>query len=125
MEAIVSGMATQKGKPPADIVRIRKGAKPHVYIKEWMEHLNVSDDEMAGRLGLASRSAVWKRYREQHRLDPGKIQQFADALGIQRSQLNYPPGMPSLDAIADEQGLDGAARERLADVVRLWMERAS
>lgn len=116
MQSKVASMATD---------RIRKGARTHVYIKEWMDHLGLSDDEMAGRLELKSRTTVWKRYTEQHRLDPGKIQQFADAMGIQRSQLNYPPGTPSLDAIADEQHLDAAARERLAGVVRLWLDKAS
>jgi hypothetical protein len=84
-----------------DIPRIRKGAKAHAYIKEWMDHLGVSDETMAGRIGVASRTTVWKRYTEQHRLDMGKIQEFADALGISRSQLNYPPGVQSLDALVE------------------------
>ena len=103
--------------------RIRKGVKPHLYIKEWMEHLGISDDEMAGRIGVASRTTVWKRYREQHRLDLGKIQQFADALGISRSQLNYPPGIQSLDAIAENATPD--QRARAADVLRRMLSKAS
>jgi transcriptional regulator with XRE-family HTH domain len=114
MEAIVSGMATD---------RIRKGARPHVYIKEHMDKLKVSDDEMAGRLGLGSRSAVWKRYKEQHRLDPGKIQEFADALGIPSSQLYYPPGVPSLDAIAEAEEATPEQREMAADVLQRMLKK--
>lgn len=112
MEAIVSGMAT---------TRIRKGARPHIYIKEHMDKLKVSDDEMAGRLGLGSRSAVWKRYKEQHRLDPGKIQEFADALGIPVSQLSYPPGVPSLDAIAEDATPE--QREMAADILQRMLKK--
>jgi transcriptional regulator with XRE-family HTH domain len=103
--------------------RIRKGAKTHLYIKEWMENLGISDDEMAGRIGVASRTTVWKRYREQHRLDLGKIQEFADALGISRSQLNYPPGIQSLDAIAEK--LTPAQREVAAEVIKVMVSKAS
>jgi transcriptional regulator with XRE-family HTH domain len=103
--------------------RIRKGARPHVYVKEWMEHLGVSDEEMAGRIGVASRTTVWKRYSEQHRLDPGKIQEFADALGINRRQLNYPPGVPSLDALAE--GATPDQRAMAADVLRRMLGKAS
>lgn len=95
--------------------RIRKGAKPHLYIKEWMDHLGVSDEMMAGRLDVGSRTTVWKRYTEQHRLDLGKIFQFADALGVHPDQLKYPPGVRSLDAIAD--GLSLEQREMAADVL--------
>lgn len=114
MEAIVSGMATD---------RIRKGARPHLYIKEWMERLEVTDDMMAGRLGLSSRSAVWKRYKEQHRMDMGKAQEFADALDIPLSQLFYPPGTQSLDAIAKDA--KPAEREKAAEMLRLWLSKAS
>lgn len=102
--------------------RIRKGARAHIYIKEWMVHLGVSDDVMAGRLGIG-RTAVWKRYTEQHRLDPGKIQQFADALGISRYQLYFPPEVPSLDAIAE--GATPDQRQMAADVLRRMLGKAS
>jgi transcriptional regulator with XRE-family HTH domain len=114
MSGIVSSMAT---------TRIRKGARPHLYIREWMEHLGVSADDMAGRLGVASRSTVWKRYKEQHRLDEGKIQQFADALGISRAQLNFPPGVESLDAIAENATLE--QRQMAADVLKRMLGKAS
>ena len=103
--------------------RLCKGAKPHLYVKEWMDHLGISDDEMAGRIGVASRTTVWKRYTQQQRLDIGKIQQFADALGISASQLNYPPGIASLDAIAE--GVTADQRAMAADVLRRMLGKAS
>jgi transcriptional regulator with XRE-family HTH domain len=70
---------------PAD--QIRKGTKPHLYVKEWMEHLGISDETLAGRIGV-SRTTVWKRYSEQRRLDLGKIHQIADDLSPGISSKN-------------------------------------
>lgn len=104
------------------VTRIRRGARLHYYIKEHMDRLGVSDEVMAGRIGV-SRETVWKRYTEQRRLDPGKIQEFADALEMHPSELLYPPGTPSLDAIIE--GADSAQRNMAADIVRRMMNKAS
>ena len=88
-----------------------------------MDHLGVSDDQLAGRLGVASRTTVWKRYTEQQRLDLGKIQQIAEALGVSTHQLNFPPGIPSLDAIAENITAD--QRAMAADVLRRLFGKAS
>ena len=102
--------------------RIRKGARIHLYIKEWMDHLGVSDETMAGRLGVA-RETVWRRYSEQNRLNPEKIAEFADALGMEEvTQLYFPPLVPSLDAIAT--GASSEQREMIADVVRRVMGKS-
>lgn len=87
-----------------------------------MDRLGVSDEVMAGRIGV-SRETVWKRYTEQRRLDPGKIQEFADALEMHPSELLYPPGTPSLDAIME--GADSDQRNMAADIVRRMMNKAS
>lgn len=81
---------------------IRKGARLHYYIKEWIEHLGLSDDTVASRMGLSSRTSVWKLYSQQHRLSPQKVARLADALERHPNELLYPPEVPSLDAIADE-----------------------
>lgn len=104
------------------VTRIRKGARLHYYIKEHMDRLGVSDEAMAGRIGV-SRETVWKRYTEQRRLDPGKIQEFADALEMHPSELLFPPGTPSLDAIME--GADSDQRNMAADIVRRMMNKAS
>lgn len=97
------------------VTKIRKGARLHYYIKEHMDRLGVSDEQMAGRLGIG-RETVWKRYTEQRRLDPGKVAAFADALGMHTSELLYPPGVQSLDAIADKATPE--QRDMAADVLR-------
>lgn len=105
--AIVSVMAT----------RIRKGARVHYYIKEWITHLGLSDQDVANRMGLASRTSVWKLYTEQHRLSPEKIAQIADALDRHPSELLYPPEVPSLDAMA-EQATPEQRAAIAADIMR-------
>jgi transcriptional regulator with XRE-family HTH domain len=91
---------------------IRKGARLHYYIKEWIEHLGLNDDQVASRMGLASRSSVWKLYTEQHRLTPEKVARVADALDRDPRELLFPPSVPSLDAIAE-----GASPEERAQMV--------
>jgi transcriptional regulator with XRE-family HTH domain len=91
---------------------IRKGARLHYYIKEWIEHLGLTDDEVAARMGLASRSSVWKLYTEQHRLTPEKVARVADALDRHPNELLFPPNVPSLDALAE-----GASPEERAAMV--------
>jgi DNA-binding XRE family transcriptional regulator len=95
----------------------------HLYIKEWMEHLGVSDETMAGLLGI-ERTSVWRLYTEQNRLNPEKILAFSNALGLnQITQLYFPPDVQSLDAIV--KGASNEQRAMAADVVRRIMERAS
>ena len=92
--------------------RIRRGARLHYYIKEWITHLGLTDQEVANRMELSSRTSVWKLYTEQHRLTPAKVAQIADALGRHPSELLYPPEVPSLDAMAE-----GATMEQRAAIV--------
>ena len=92
--------------------KIRKGAKLHVYVKEWIDHLGLSDETVGNRMGI-SRTTVWKRYKEQHRLSPSKVAQFAAALGRHPSELFYPPDVPSLDAVAE----DATPEQRAAMVI--------
>jgi hypothetical protein len=92
--------------------RIRRGARLHYYIKEWIDHLQLSDDEVARRGGWSSRSSVWKLYTEQHRLTPEKVARIADALDRHPNELLFPPNVPSLDALAD-----GASPEQRAAIV--------
>lgn len=98
------------------VTKIRKGARLHYYIREHMKTKGVSGDVMAGRIGVNSRSQVWKLCKEQQRLTPGKVLQIADALGMEPSELLYPPGVPSLDAIASDASPE--QRDMAADVLR-------
>ena len=111
--SILTSMATTE---------IRKGARVHLYIKEHMDHLGISDEVMAGRLDVA-RETVWRRYTEQNRLKPAKIAEFADALDMEVTQLYYPPTVPSLDAIAKDA--TNEQREMAADIVRRMIGKST
>lgn len=97
--------------------QIRKGARLHYYIKEWIEHLGLSDDVVASRMGLSSRSSVWKLYTEQHRLTPAKVAQMAEALDRDPRELLFPPEVPSLDVIA-EGATDAQRAAMVGDILR-------
>lgn len=78
--------------------RIRKGARPHLYLDEWFADRGVNDEQVAGRVGVA-RQTIWKWRTQQHRLDPIKIALLASALDCHPTQLWGPPNRPSLDAL--------------------------
>lgn len=102
--------------------RIRKGARVHLYIKEWVTHLGLSDEDVASRLGIG-RTSFWKQYTDQNRLNPAKVAQIAEALDIHHSQLNYPPGTESLDAIVE--AAEPEVRQMAADIVKRMVGKAS
>jgi DNA-binding Xre family transcriptional regulator len=81
---------------------IRKGAKPHLYIREWIEHRDISVIQLAGRLGV-DRSAVYKWLSGDRRLETGTVAHIAEALGCLPQDLWRPPSRPSLDALLADQ----------------------
>lgn len=105
------------------VTRIRRGIRPHLYIKEHREALGLSLEQMAGRLGV-ERNSVWRWEKEQHRLNPDKIAEIADALGLDHwTELAHPPGLRSLDAMLAGQPDD--VRETVVDIVARLTRRAS
>lgn len=97
IEAIVSNMAT----PP----RIRRGARPHLYIEEWFKERGLNDEKVGNRIGV-DRATVFRWRKEQHRLNPEKISALAEALDLEPQELWRPPGRPSLDALVKNSSDD-------------------
>lgn len=68
-----------------------------------MDERGVGDDGLAARIGVARETVT--RYRsQQHRLNPDKIKNVANALGLEPWQLWNPPATdnqhrPSIDAM--------------------------
>lgn len=106
---IVSDMGTPPKRPAQPVFRY--------YIKEWMKHDGWSDDRMAEELGLSSRSAVWKQYKSPGGVSDVLAAKIARALGRSPHELLFPPGTPSLDALAE--GVSPEVRAAmLADVAK-------
>lgn len=101
--------------------RIGKGRRVHLYIREWMEHRGLSDEQVANRIGVA-RETIWRWRTEQHRLNPEKIAQLAAALDIEPEELYRPPSSPNLNAIVKDYPED--LQKKAAEMVRL-LGRAS
>jgi transcriptional regulator with XRE-family HTH domain len=104
------------------VTEIRHGARPHLYIDEWMTERGVSLDKMAGRIGVA-RNTIWRWKTEQHRLNPEKIAALATALDLQPEDLWRPPGRQSIDAVLAESPDDLYATA--FDIVTRLAKRAS
>lgn len=103
------------------IDRIRKGAKAHVYLREWREHLGLRAVDMAERLEI-ERESYYRLERNPKTLSVAEVVEIAEYMGLEAQRLWEPPPSPdskpriSLDAIvkdAPEAQIDG-----LADMLR-------
>lgn len=99
---------------------IRKGARVHLYISEWMEKRGLNDEKLGQRFKPpVDRSTVFRWRKEQHRLNPGKIAALADALDLTPQELWRPPppdNQPSLDALVEAAPPE--LRATVTDVVK-------
>ncbi len=110
------------------IDRIRKGVRPHVYLREWRKAKDLKAPAMAERLGI-ERESYYRLERQPYTLSVAELLELADALGIEHHklwELPPPPGArprPSLDAIV--AGEDDRQVEGLADMLRRAVGKAS
>ena len=97
--------------------------KAYLYITEWMEVRDLTDEAIANQLGL-SRETIWKWRNQQHRLTPQKILDLAGVLNVRPEQLWYPPShanVPSLDELII--GASDELRRTATDIVKRLVER--
>lgn len=106
---------------------IRKGARVHLYITEWMEKRGLNDEKLGLRFDpKVDRTTVWRWRTEQHRLNPAKIAALAKALDLTPQELWRPPpkdDQPSLDAMVEAATPE--LRATVTDVVKRLMGKAS
>jgi len=102
------------------VTRIGGKRRQHLYLAEWREHLNLSPQKVADRLGV-SRETVWRWENEQHRLNPEKIAALADAYDIEPEQFWRLPTRPSIDAMVKDQ--DQNTHETAVDLIRSLVKR--
>ncbi len=105
--------------PMAD--RTRKGAKPHVYLREWRKAKNVRAVDLAEKLEI-ERESYYRLERQPFTLNVRELIELSDALGIDHRRLFTPPPAPglqdriSLDEIVKDQPDSQVAG--LADMLR-------
>lgn len=105
------------------VPKIRKSARVHLYIAEWMEARGLNDERLAGRLHV-DRVTVTRWRNQQHRLNPDKIARVAHALDLEPEELFRPPtGRPSLDGMIKDAPDD--LKDTAADIVRRLVARRS
>lgn len=81
------------------VTRIRKGAKPHIYLREWRKAKNLRAIDMAERLGI-ERESYYRIERTPERINLEEMVELADRLGIEPEQLFGPPeAAESVDAV--------------------------
>lgn len=98
--------------------RIRKGATPHVYLREWRKHLRLTAPIMAERLEVTREHYLWME-RNSERLNVLQLGEVSEALGISLYRLFEPPPepgvpvRPSLDELvrdASDEQVEGLAQ---------------
>lgn len=122
------------------IDRIRKGARPHVYLRPWRYYIQKTVNPtlnavaMADRLGI-ERESYLRLEREPHTLSVAELVEIAEAFGIDHQRLWEPPpeaGQPippgkkprvSLDAVVADQ--DDSQVEGFADMLRRAVGKAA
>ncbi len=98
------------------VVRIRRGARPHLYIAEWRESRGLSTDRLADRLDVG-RATMWKYEAGRLKVGPDIQAAIAEALNIDPGDLWRPPSdRPSLDRMAKD--LPDESFAAIADLVR-------
>jgi transcriptional regulator with XRE-family HTH domain len=99
------------------VTRIRKHARGHLYVDEWLEAKGLSYQMVADRLDT-SRTTVWRWAKEQHRLDPGKMAALARAMGMERAEdfFRRPPPKPDRPSI--DKLLENAPDDDFMDVLK-------
>lgn len=109
------------------IDRIRKGARPHVYLREWRKARQLKAVDMAERLDI-ERESYYRLERKPYTLSVAELLELSDALGIPHHRLWEPPPASgirprvSLDAIVE--GTPDAQVEGLADLLRRAVGKA-
>ena len=75
--------------------RIGPRAPLHWYLKEWREHLGLTQERVAERLGT-NKGQVSKLERGEQRMNDNWIAGFADAIGIDPADLLRDPKAPTI-----------------------------
>lgn len=96
------------------VTRIHGHNKGRFYLKAHWKASGLSREVVAGRLGVTPEhvSRLVKHADEQHKIAYGRLQQFADAIGVEVNDLRRPPrpkDQPkprSLDAMVEDQPED-------------------
>lgn len=105
------------------VTRIRKSARPRFYIKEHREHLGLTLEQVAGRVGV-ERNTIWRWENDQRQVTPDKAAALADALSLPDwTDLTRPPGVRSIDAMLADQPAD--IRDTVLDIAERLIRRAN
>lgn len=93
---------------------IRRGAKLHAYVDEWMDDKTVDDQKLAGRLDVTP-SAITKWRAKGWNIELDRIEQIANALDIDPTdQIFSLPGKDPLDKYREQ--IEEEIREKLRAV---------
>lgn len=107
------GMVTgrKKTKKPGRVSTPR-GPKPKIFLSEWMDSLELTDEALADKLRV-SRNTVWRWRSGERRLYLENLDRIADAMGLtSAADLYRRPGRRSVDAL-----LNYATPEQIDDVI--------
>src|SRR5690349_7208577 len=80
------------------VPRIGPKRAPKLFLSEWMDNRGLSDERLAGRLGV-ERETVNRWRNHPQRLSLPRIEEIAQAHDCEPADLWRHPGRPSADAL--------------------------
>ena len=93
----------------ASMVRIGTKRPRRLFLSEWMEKRELTDERLAGRLGVERETVNrWRNYPQ--RLSLPRIEEIAEALDLDPADLWRHPGRPSADALLRDASDDVQAK---------------
>lgn len=90
---------------PAMIARIRKHTPPRLYLREWRNHVGLTQEQLADRLDTY-KGQISNYENGKRDLDSGVQASIAEALGIDVPDLYRSPDRPSADALLRDEPAD-------------------
>lgn len=96
------------------VPRIGPKRPRRLFLSEWIEHRDLSDERLAGRLGVERETVNrWRNYPQ--RLSLPRIEQIAQALDCEPADLWRHPETPSADALLRDASQD--VREKAVEMI--------
>jgi len=90
---------------PDMVTRIRRHERSRLYLREWRQHVGLTQEQLAGRLDTY-KGQISNYENGKRDVSSDTQQALADALGIDVPDLYRPPERPSADALLRDEPID-------------------
>lgn len=101
------------------IARLQPQQIRRIYLREWREHLGLTQEAIAAELGT-DKGTVSKWENQKRTINLNMLMELSRVMGIQPGAIFYPPTRPSLDAMVS--GLPDEAFDQARKIVETFIK---